>query len=138
MGSRGVSRCKWRWRTSTGSGTMMQGGGGTIIQSTKRRHLPGIECCRHIHHLLSDRITATLPHTVPLPHSYTATLLVVRNFVWVRARDGGENASDEFFFSCTLIQNQLGDSGHTMTLYKSTGCGTPTQVSVCKLGQKSS
>ena len=48
-------------------GTMIEGGGGTMIQSTKRRHLPGIECCRHIHHLLSDRITA--------PMLYTATLL---------------------------------------------------------------
>ena len=91
-----------------GGGTMIEGGGGTMIQSTKRRHLPGIECCRHIHHLLSDRITAPLLYTATLLHC--CTLLVVRNFVWVRARAGGENASDEFFFSCPLIQNWLGDS----------------------------
>ena len=48
----GVSRCKYRWR----------------YNQHKAPTLASIECCRHIHHLLSDRITArnTAPRSVEL------------------------------------------------------------------------
>ena len=82
--SRGVSRCKYRWRWYNVAGRR---------RGHKAPTLASIECCRQIHHLLSDRITGA---------RYTARCVELGLGRGPRAGDGGENASDQFAVSCSL------------------------------------